>query len=105
MCYDQVGNVVEPNYTEAVKWYRKAAEQGNVDGQINLAILYENNNNFEEAAQWYRILAEQGNMYAQEFLGVFYEEGKGVEQDFFSSSKMVYGSRRTRKYKWPVLFG
>ena len=37
-----VGQGVAQNYTEAVKWYRRAAEQGNPVAQANLGRLYEN---------------------------------------------------------------
>lgn len=33
---------VEQNYAEAVKWYRKAAEQGNAKAQYNLGSCYYN---------------------------------------------------------------
>ncbi|MDE7136204.1 MAG: hypothetical protein K2N91_06185 [Muribaculaceae bacterium] len=32
----QYGYVVDKDYTEAVKWYRKAAEQGDADAQIRV---------------------------------------------------------------------
>jgi len=35
-----MGIGVVKNPVEAVKWYRKAAEQGNVDAQLNLGICY-----------------------------------------------------------------
>ena len=35
VCYYN-GRGVEQNYEEAVKWYKKAAEQGNDDAQIML---------------------------------------------------------------------
>ena len=45
------------NYTEAVKWYRKAAEQGNADAQYKLGYCYENGKgvkqSFSEASKWY----------------------------------------------------
>ena len=33
------GDGVEQDYTEAVVWYRKAAEQGNAGAQFNLGVL------------------------------------------------------------------
>ncbi|MFK8284951.1 hypothetical protein ACI75W_09130, partial [Capnocytophaga canis] len=35
------GDGVPQDYYEAVKWYRKAAEQGNASGQNNLGLMYE----------------------------------------------------------------
>ena len=34
------GQGVPQNYTEAAKWYRLAAEQGNAQAQYNLGFLY-----------------------------------------------------------------
>jgi uncharacterized protein len=34
------GDGVPQNFTEAVKWFRKAADQGNADAQHNLGLYY-----------------------------------------------------------------
>ena len=34
------GRGVVQDYVEAVKWYRKAAEQGNAEAQYNLGVMY-----------------------------------------------------------------
>ena len=39
--YDE-GRGVPENDTEAVKWYRKAAEQGDASAQYNLGVMYAN---------------------------------------------------------------
>jgi TPR repeat protein len=58
------GYGVTKDDTEAVKWFRKAAEQGNATGQYNLGIMYENGygvtKDYSEAVKWYRKAAEQG---------------------------------------------
>lgn len=38
------GDGVTQDYSEAVKWYRKAAKQGNQDAQNNLGVCYEDGN-------------------------------------------------------------
>jgi TPR repeat protein len=54
--------------TEAVTWFRKAAEQGNVIGQFNLGMMYLHGigipRSDTEAAMWLRKSAEQGNSEA-----------------------------------------
>ena len=79
------------NYTEAAKWYRKAAEQGNADAQCNLGVLYEDGKgvtqNYSEAAKWYRMAANQGLADAQYFLSYLYEEGLGVTQSYSEAAK------------------
>jgi hypothetical protein len=70
------GKCVTQNYSEAVKWYQKAAEQGNVNGQINLAFMYEKGlgveRNISTAVSWYTQAAKQGDedaKYALKRLG------------------------------------
>ncbi|MDI9409774.1 MAG: tetratricopeptide repeat protein [Candidatus Pacebacteria bacterium] len=76
---------VTQDYAQAVVWYRKAAEQGNVKAQTNLGAMYRNGNGVPQdyalAVVWYRKAAEQGDSYAQFSLGLSYDNGKGVPQD------------------------
>lgn len=62
--YDRQGN-----YLEAVKWYRKAAEQGYANAQYNLGWCYDLGRgvarDYVEAAKWYRKAAAQGHSTAQ----------------------------------------
>ena len=82
--YDN-GKGVTKNLQEAIKWYKKAAEQGDADAQFNLGVMYENGEgvtkNLQEAFKWYLEAAEQGNARAQNNLGIMYENGKGVQMD------------------------
>jgi TPR repeat protein len=58
----------------AVKWYRKAAEQGDVKAQANLGLCYYNGKgvgqNYKEAARWCLKAAEMGHAKAQYNLGM-----------------------------------
>ena len=38
----RIGEGVPENHTEAVNWYRKAAEQGHVSAQFALGLMYVN---------------------------------------------------------------
>jgi TPR repeat protein len=93
--YVRAGNVADqdPNrriaaemsasdYTIAADWYRKAAEQGFVPGQLHLAALYRDGKgvvrDMVQAAEWYRKAAEQGDADAQATLGLLYSIGQGV---------------------------
>ncbi len=79
------------NYTEAVKWYRKAAEQGYADAQCNLGYCYKQGNgvtkDYAEAVKWFRKAAEQGDAVAQLNLGNCYYNGNGVTQDYAEAVK------------------
>ena len=88
--YDE-GFEVEKDYTEAVKWYRKAAEQGNDTAQCNLGVCYQYgqgvSKDLVEAVKWYRKAAEQGCDTAQCNLGVCYEYGQGVSKNLVEAVK------------------
>ena len=81
-----VGNEVRQDYVEAVKWYRRAADQDFAEAQFELARCYETGNgvrrDYAEAAKWYRLAAEQGHAEAQRELGRCYTRGKGVKADY-----------------------
>lgn len=57
------------NYSEAVKWYRKAAEQGNNKAQYNLGYCYECGlgvtHSLGLAKKWYQTAMEHGNANAR----------------------------------------
>jgi uncharacterized protein len=76
---------------EALKWYRKAAEQGNPDAEVELGRCYEDGRGVEQdyalAAQWYRKAAEHvpnlgGAGQGRNDLGLLYMEGPGVPKDY-----------------------
>ena len=70
---------------EAVKWFRKSAEQGNSDGQRLLGFMYKNgrglDTNYIKAVEWYRKSAEQGNSNGQVDIGIMYQDGTGTTKD------------------------
>ena len=76
---------------EAVKPYRKAAEQGDADAQNNLGVIYSVGGavpqDYAAAVQWYRKAAEQGHADAQNNLGAMYYQGEGVTQDYAEAVK------------------
>ena len=70
-----------------MKWYRKAAEQGDATKQRELAFLYWLDRDNVEAAKWYLKAAERGNADAQFNLGDMYRDGKGVPQNYAEAAK------------------
>ena len=76
---------VDQNYSRAVKWYRKAADQGYADAQSNLGFMYGNGKgvpqNDAEAVKWYRKAADQGDASAQSNLGTMYYLGEGIPEN------------------------
>ena len=66
--YETGAGAVE-NKAKAVKWYRRAAEQGNVDAQYSLGDMYARGDGVPEddaeAVKWLRLAAEQDHADAQ----------------------------------------
>lgn len=68
------------NYSEAVRWYRKAAEQGFAPAQESLGFMYYNGygvpKDDSEAERWWKKAAAQGNQSAiddlKNCLGIVY---------------------------------
>ena len=85
------GTGVAKDYNEAVKWYRKAAEQGLAQAQNNLGFMYNKGygvaKDYNEAFKWWRKAAEQGDAKAQCNLGVMYDTGEGVAKDYNEAVK------------------
>ena len=89
------GQGVPQDYSKAVEWHRRAADQGHVGAQAALGELYGQGKgvvqDYSKAAVWLRRAADQGHKYAQFRLGYLYVEGAGVPQDF---SKAIDWYRR-----------
>lgn len=83
------GKGVACNYHEALKWYRKAADQENPQAQYNLGLMYDRGQgvtqDFKVALFWYTQAALQGNPAAQQNLGVMYAQGQGAAKNLLYS--------------------
>jgi TPR repeat protein len=84
-------NTIRSYLTEAVGWFKRAAQQGNADAQFNLGIAYDDGvgvpKDSAEAAKWVRKAAEQGNADAQDELGRMYVLGDGVLKDYAEAAR------------------
>ena len=67
------GEGVPEDDATAVKWYTKAAEQGNAGAQFNLGVMYGNGEGVPEnnvlAYMWWNLAAAQGDERAKENKG------------------------------------
>ena len=70
---------------QALKYFRMAADQGNMKAENNLGSMYEagegTNRDPVEAAKWYRQAAEQGAALAQYNLALLLLNGEGMAVD------------------------
>jgi len=85
------GKDVSQDFTKALKRYRKAAEQGEINAQYSLGTIYyvgkDVPQDYAEAFKWYRKAAEIGLADAQFFLGAMYYNGEGVPQNYAKGLK------------------
>ncbi|KAJ3332397.1 hypothetical protein HDU93_009107 [Gonapodya sp. JEL0774] len=90
VCYYN-GDGVAKDFGEAVKWYRKAADQGLDIAQYSLGLCYKNGEgvaeDFGEAVKWLMKAADQGLGIARYSLGLRYYNGEGVAKDFGEAVK------------------
>jgi TonB family protein len=79
------GQGVSKDDAEAVRWYRKAAELGEMRAMTNLGVMLATGSGVAkdevEAVRWFRKAAEAGNALGMKNLGVAYENGQGVSKD------------------------
>ena len=77
---------IEQSDTEAVKFYRLAADQGYHKAQFNLASMYQQGRGVIQsdslALKFFKLCAEAGIANAQSVVGTYYANGQGVEQSF-----------------------
>ena len=87
------GEGVAKDQVEAVKWFRKAAEQNFAEAQYNLGVCYYAGEGVAkdqvEAVKWYRKAAEQNLAEAQYNLGFCYYNGEGVAKDSVEAYKWL----------------
>lgn len=74
------------DYDEAMRWYRMAADQGDVNAELSIGGLYYFGEgvtlDYAEAMRWYRMAADHGSAPAQYAVGSIYEHGQSVVQDY-----------------------
>ena len=83
------GDGVPQDEREAVRWYRRAADQGHAGAQEHIGFRYANGwgvpQDFREGATWLRRAADQGHTGAQFNLSTMYSNGRGVPQDYIAA--------------------
>ena len=79
-----MGKGWKPDYAEAMKWFRKSAEQNLPEAMGMIGECYKEGygveKNWEEAIRWYRKAADFGDTESMWNLGMCYENGAMVEK-------------------------
>jgi uncharacterized protein len=75
-----------------VKWFRKAADQGDIEGELQLGFHYFSGQgvlqDFAEAKKWLQRAGDQGNPAVQFDIGEAYDNGRfGVPKDDAEAAK------------------
>jgi len=85
---------------DRLAFYQKAADSGNAEAQLQLAILYAKGEGMTQdyavAAKWFRAAADRGSARAQYDLGVLYERGRGVPVDLAEAAKWYLKSAEAK---------
>jgi TPR repeat protein len=93
------GNGVDVDNTKAIFWYKKSANQGNVNAQINLASFYfKNPDSRNKAIYWYLKAAYKGSAMAQNNLAL----ARYKSAELNRGEHPIYLSKEDKSYikKW-----
>jgi TPR repeat protein len=93
---------VPKDYAEAVRWFRRAADQGDAKGEYGLGFMYDYGQgvprDYAQALDWYGNAAAQSDAKAQEALGSMYYYGRGVQKD---SAEALVWYRKAANQAYP----
>ena len=96
------GRGVARDDAEAVRWYRRAAEQGHTLGQTNLGVRYRDGRGVSqdhgEAVRWFRRAAEQGHAGGQGEPRLDVRERSGRATGSRGSRPLVSSCSRSRRF-------
>jgi len=92
------GKGVAKNDDLATKWWKKAADQGNPDGQFNMGWrCWDGKAGVErdraEATRYWKLSADQKNIWSMAALGNAYLNGDGVPQDYKEAVKYLRAAK------------
>ena len=83
----EVGEHVDADEREAIRWYEKAAENDHLQATLRLAEIQIARGNGAEGVKWYQQAATLGDRDAQAMLGFFYQTGEHVGVDLAQAIK------------------
>ena len=83
----EVGEHVDADEREAIRWYEKAAENDHLQATLRLAEIQIARGNSAEGVKWYQQAATLGDRDAQAMLGFFYQTGEHVGVDLAKAIK------------------
>jgi len=88
---------VAKDYVEAVKWYRKAAEQGHTEAQLNLGYCYANGQGVVkdkvEAYAWFSMAAKADSDAA---------ESRDLLRKGLTPQQFTDAQKRMKELRWQI---
>ncbi len=105
MYYD--GHAVPKDVNEAVKWYRKAANQSYAEAQNKIGKMYYDGEgvgkSYSQAVKWFQEAAEQNHLEAQTSLGAMLKNGWGCDKNINEAVKW-YRKAAERDYAYAQVY-
>ena len=91
------GKGVEKDYSNSIKWWNLAADQGNDKAQYILGVMYEEGKgvkkNLKTAKTWFQLASNQGLAKAKEKLNFLLNKTKGHLQEDTTNSNEIKSSK------------
>lgn len=82
---------------QALFWYKKAAERGDISAMYNIACLYDDGaiGKYKDAIYWYEEAIKGGSYQAMHNLGYCYHRGHGVEKNYAKAVELYEKSSKS----------
>jgi TPR repeat protein len=85
--------MAKPAPGEAMEWFRKAALEGSLDAETNIALMYADGvgvtKDPAKALDWFHLAAEGGEAAAEYNLALVYARGEGTPRDYKESTRWL----------------
>ena len=92
------GQGVAQDYAQAVAWYRKAADQGNADAQLNLGVMYANGRGVaQDAVSAYALYNLSASNYSSQ--DNYATSNRQIISEHMTESQIEEGQALTRRMK------
>ena len=78
---------VKQDYKKAMEYYTQSANQGYIEAQSELGVIYYNKQDYKQAIEYFTLSADQGDLKAAFNLAFILYKGELVEQNDFEARK------------------
>ncbi len=88
-----MGEGVPQNFSQALNWYRSAADGGSADGYFAMGQMYEKGQgspqDFNRAFEAYQAASDRDHMTARKRLAMMHAEGLGTQVDYGEAARLM----------------